>query len=162
MSHCLVTAHVVAEGYSFSWDYRPYFRKAYYEQLGIPFKSKNDLAIEMVQSFPANEEEQVYVLMDSWYTSRKLVNFCNAKGFHVIGAVKSNPKINPIGIQGTMAEFANRYIQNDDLPSVTVKDKGKFRGVSCVRIQLWMSCPSSSTTISAGKSKPDTAISRNS
>jgi len=34
-SHCLVTAHVVAEGYSFAWDFRPYFRKAYCEEFDI-------------------------------------------------------------------------------------------------------------------------------
>ncbi|WP_261131705.1 hypothetical protein [Bacillus sp. Marseille-Q3570] len=38
-----------------------------------PFKSKNDLAAEMIQGFPSSEEEQVYLLIDSLYTSRKLV-----------------------------------------------------------------------------------------
>ena len=89
-SHCLVTAHVVAEGYSFAWDFRPYFRKTHCEEQGIPFKSKNDLAMDMIEAFPANGEEQVYVLMDSWYTGKKVVDACNAKGFYVIGAVKSN------------------------------------------------------------------------
>ncbi|WP_158553347.1 IS701 family transposase [Peribacillus saganii] len=126
-SHCLVTAHVVAEGYSFAWDFRPYFRKSYCEESGHPFKSKNELAWEMVHAFPAADDEQVYVLMDSWYTSKKLVDACNSKGFHVIGAVKSNRKICPAGIQIPMSEFGNRYIQNTDLHSVTVKDKGRFR-----------------------------------
>lgn len=82
-SHCLVTAHVVAEGYSFALDFRPYFRKAYCEELGIHFKSKNDLTMEMIHAFPSTDEEQVYVLMDNWYTSEKLIDTCNAKGFHV-------------------------------------------------------------------------------
>lgn len=126
-SHCLVTAHIVAEGYSFAWDFRPYSRKGYCEENHLPFKSKNDLAMEMINAFPANDEEQVYVLMDSWYTSKKLVDTCNAKGFHVIGAVKSNRKIRPTGIEVPMSEFADRYIQDPDLRSVTVKDKGRFR-----------------------------------
>lgn len=80
-SHCLVTAHVVAEGYSFAWDFRPYFRRAHCEERGIPFKSKNDLAMEMIESFPANEEEQVYVLMDNWYTSKKSGGRLQRQGF---------------------------------------------------------------------------------
>lgn len=126
-SHCLVTTHVVAEGYSFAWDFRPYFRKEYCEKNHRSFKSKNDLAMEMIKMFPASDEEQVYVLMDSWYTSKKLIDACNAKGFHVIGAVKSNRKIRPNGIEVSMAEFAGQYIRNPDLRSVTVKGKGKFR-----------------------------------
>ncbi|CAH0346269.1 transposase [Bacillus sp. CECT 9360] len=64
-SHCLVTAHVVSEGFSFAWDFRPYFREGYCQEHGLAFKSKNGLAIEIVNAFPANEDEQVYVLMDS-------------------------------------------------------------------------------------------------
>ncbi|MGG1676683.1 hypothetical protein ACIFOT_13165 [Neobacillus sp. NRS-1170] len=31
-SHCLVTAHVVADGYFFAYDFRPYFRQEYCEE----------------------------------------------------------------------------------------------------------------------------------
>lgn len=145
----------------------------------------------MIQAFPAREEEQVYVMTDSWFTSRKLVDTCNVKGFHVISAVKSNRNIRPNGIKVSMSHFADQYIQNPDLRSVTVKGKGKFRiyeyegPVSdienakvllswkksslrirnrfafSVRISLWMSSPSWSITMYAGKSRRDTAISRN-
>jgi hypothetical protein len=52
---------VVAEGYSFAWDFRPYFRQEYCEENHLSFKSKIDLAMEMIQSFPAHGEEQVYI-----------------------------------------------------------------------------------------------------
>jgi SRSO17 transposase len=126
-SHCLVTSHIVAEGYSAAWDFRPYFRREHCEKQSLPFKSKNDLAVEMINAFPANGDEQVYVLMDSWYTSKKLVDACLAKGFHVIGAVKSNRLICPAGIQVSISEFANRHIEDSDLHSVTMKDKGRLR-----------------------------------
>jgi len=35
---------------------------------------------------------QVYVLTDSWYPSQELLNVCQAQGFHLISAVKSNRK----------------------------------------------------------------------
>ncbi|WP_053366279.1 transposase [Bacillus sp. FJAT-27245] len=126
-SHCLVTSHIVAEGYSAAWDFRPYFWKGQCEKQGLPFKSKADLAREMIEAFPATEEEQVYVLMDSWYTSKNLIDSCLAKCFHVIGAVKSNRKICPAGFRVSLSEFASRHIENSDLHSVTKKDKGRFR-----------------------------------
>ena len=76
----------------------------------------------------ASDEEQIYVLLDSWYTSEKLVDACNANAFLVvIGGVKSNRKIYPTGMGISMNEFAGQYIQNPDLRSVTAKGKGKYR-----------------------------------
>ncbi|HET7578981.1 MAG TPA: hypothetical protein VFK33_06845 [Bacillales bacterium] len=50
-SHCVVTAHVVSEGYSFAFDIRLYFREPYCQKHGLLFKSKNDIAIELIQSY---------------------------------------------------------------------------------------------------------------
>jgi SRSO17 transposase len=125
-SHNVVTTHVVSDKYSFPWDFRPYFRKEYCEAQHIVFKSKNDLALEMIESFFAQEDELVYVLMDNWYTSEKVVNACNRKGFHVIAAVKTNRKICPAGIWIGMSDFATKYIHKSDLRPVTVEGQGKY------------------------------------
>ena len=120
-SHCVVTAHVVSEEYSFAFDFRPYFRESYCQEHGLPFKSKVDLAIELIQSFQADDDEQVYVLTDSWYPSKKLIDACNQKGFHVISAVRSNRKMYPKGIGIKANAFASQYIEASDLRSVTVE-----------------------------------------
>jgi hypothetical protein len=125
-SHNVVTTHVVSDTYSFPWDFRPYFRKEYCEAHPIVFKSKNDLALEMIEAFSAQEDELVYVLMDNWYTSEKVVNACNRKGFHVIAAVKTNRKISPAGIRIGMSDFAEQYIHKSDLRPVTVEGQGKY------------------------------------
>jgi hypothetical protein len=89
-SHSLVTAHVVTEDYSAAWDFRSYFRKEDCETRGVKFKSKNDLAIELIETYLSSPDEQVYVLIDSWYTSKRLIDTCAEKGFHVIGAFRAN------------------------------------------------------------------------
>lgn len=125
-SHCLVTAHVVSAGYSLAWDFRPYFREEYCKANKLTFKSKNDLAVELIEDYEPSKDELVYVLMDSWYTSQKLVDACNAKGFHIIGAVKTNRTICPAGIRIQMGEFAANHIRKSDLRSVTVEKKGTY------------------------------------
>lgn len=122
-SHCIVTMQVVQGGQSFAWDYRPYFRETYCKEHRLTFKSKNELALEMIEAFPADEADRVYVLADSWYTSRDLLDACNARGFHVIAAVKSNRTICPAGIRTSISGFAANYIDNADLRSVTVENK---------------------------------------
>lgn len=125
-SHCLVTTHLFCEGVSHAWDFRPYFRESYCQENGLVFKSKNDLAMEMIQDFVPTEDEQVYVLMDSWYTSQKLIDLCNSKGFHVLAAVKTNRMICVQGVRISMADFAQHYIQKSDLRSVTVEKQGQY------------------------------------
>jgi len=124
--HCVVTAHVVSEGHSYAWDFRPYFREEYCTQHRLPFKSKNDLALEMIEAFPATPDEQVYVLMDSWYTGEKVINACNGKGFHVIAAVKTNRLICVSGVTISMNDFAAGYVRKTDLRSVTVEGQGTY------------------------------------
>lgn len=125
-SHCVVTAHIVSAGYSFALDFRPYFREETCSAHKRTFKSKNDLAVELIEAYEPSENELVYALMDSWYTSQKLVDACNAKGFHIIGAVKSNRTICPAGIRIQLGEFAAKYIRKSDLRSVTVEGKGTY------------------------------------
>lgn len=124
--HCLVTAQVVASGCSYAWDYRPYYQEAYCQAERLPFKSKNDLAIEIIEAFSAQEDERVYVLMDSWYASKKVINACNRKGFHVIAAVKTNRLIRPAGVCLPLGDFAEQYIRKSDLHSVTVEGQGRY------------------------------------
>ena len=124
--HCVVTAHVVSEGASYAWDFLPYFREEYCTQHRLPFKSKNDLALEMIEAIPVSPDEQVYVLVDSWYASEKVINACNRKGFHVIAAVKANRLICVNGVTISMNDFATGYVRKTDLRSVTVEGQGTY------------------------------------
>ncbi|WP_257346995.1 hypothetical protein [Pseudalkalibacillus decolorationis] len=64
-SHSLLTPHLFSEGHSLSWDFHPYLREVFCQSHGQTFKSKNDLAIELIQSYQPLEDEQVYVLVGS-------------------------------------------------------------------------------------------------
>lgn len=119
-SHCVVSAHVVSEGYSFAFDFRSYFRDSYCKENGLEFKSKNDLAIELINQYESPSEEQVYVLVDSWYTSKKLIDTCSSKGYHLIGGLRTNRKIYPAGIGIKLSQFISEHIVADVLRPVTV------------------------------------------
>ncbi|WP_163195769.1 transposase [Clostridium thermarum] len=59
-------------------------------------------------------------LVDSWYTSEKLINGSLLKGFNLIGALKSNRKISPLGITMQIKELA-KYINPATLDVVTIE-----------------------------------------
>lgn len=122
-SHCVVTSNFVAGDTSIPIDYKPYYRKEQCKDINKQFKSKMQLAKELVNAFekPSNCEK-VYVLTDSWYTNNTLINESLNKGYHLIGAVKSNRKIAPKGVKLQLSQF-EKYINPDALDVVTVKGK---------------------------------------
>jgi SRSO17 transposase len=122
-SHCMVTANFVVGDKSIPLEYQPYYKEDFCKDVDKDFKSKVDIAKDFIISFktPSNCKK-IYCLMDSWYTSNKLMETALLKGYHLIGAVKSNRKIAPLGISLQLSEF-EKYIDPNTLDLVTVKGK---------------------------------------
>ena len=93
----------------------PYAFARYDKTSGI---SKIALARQMIQSLHG-WNHRVYVLFDSWYTSKSLIETCLTKGWYVIAALKTNRILYPQGIRQSAKEFA-RYIDVSDTHLVTV------------------------------------------
>ncbi|CAM4033874.1 hypothetical protein GS8_3094 [Geobacillus stearothermophilus] len=72
--------------------------------------SKMDLAIEMLSLFKGKRARPMYVLMDSWYPSKELIEACLKQGFHVIAMLKTNRILDPKGIAIQTKSLA-RYIK---------------------------------------------------
>jgi hypothetical protein len=87
-------------------------------------RSKIDISIDMIMSIPNFGDAKVYFLADSWYTSKKIVNACKAKGYVYIGALKNNRKAYASsGKKGDqIADFAMEVLNKDDF--IKVKTNG--------------------------------------
>ena len=79
-----------------------------------------------------------YFLCDCWYVSEKIINTFAAKGFHTIGALKTNRMLYPSCIKKKLSEFAALLsVTSSDFHLVTVKNKkyyvyryeGKLNGI---------------------------------
>lgn len=81
-------------------------------------ESKIQLSIDMLQKVPSLKQP-TYLLCDSWYTSRSIIESALSKGIHVIGALKSNRILYPEGKRIQAKEFA-KCIQKEDTDVVTV------------------------------------------
>ncbi len=105
------------------------------ERCGKTPGGKIEQAIRIANSLPAAELPS-YALMDSWYTCPKLTYAFLAKGYHTIGALKTNRIIYPAGIRIALNKFA-AYIHKSDASLVTVGEdrywiyryEGKLNGI---------------------------------
>ena len=79
-----------------------------------------------------------YFLCDCWYVSEKIINTFAGKGYHTIGALKTNRMLYPFGIKKKLNEFAALLsVTHSDFHLVTVKNQkyyvyryeGKLNGI---------------------------------
>ena len=86
---------------------------------------KIEKAVSVAKSLPILDKPG-YVLMDSWYTCKKVINAFSAKNYYIIGALKSNRVIYPNDDTGSIqiAQFA-KTLNLSDFRLVTAKS-GKY------------------------------------
>ncbi|UOF91515.1 IS701 family transposase [Fodinisporobacter ferrooxydans] len=81
-------------------------------------QSKIDDACDLAKTMPIPPYSG-YALVDSWYTCPKLMNTYAERGYHLIGALKTNRIVYPKGIRIPISTFAS-YVTKRDVCLVTV------------------------------------------
>ena len=99
--------------------------------------SKIDIVQSIAKELPV-PPVMSYFLCDCWYVSEKIINTFAGKGYHTIGALKTNRMLYPFGIKKKLNEFAALLsVTHSDFHLVTVKNQkyyvyryeGKLNGI---------------------------------
>lgn len=140
-----ITVHIECGGRSVPINWRIYLREKTVRRLNriyqqkIRFCSKITLSIEMLKEIQPllPQGYSVYVLFDSWYASKRLIQFCFKNKWHVICALKSNRIF-----EGKKLSRLAHYLRNKNLTKILVDSantstlywtclrKGKINGLS--------------------------------
>lgn len=104
-SHCQVALQAKAGNLSIPLDFKIYFSNDYCDSNEIEFKSKNDLAFDLIDNLKLPIDIQCYLLVDKWYASAKLIMYMLSKGIHTIVPLKSNRKIFPKGVEASLRDY---------------------------------------------------------
>ncbi|HOP65267.1 MAG TPA: transposase [Spirochaetota bacterium] len=88
--HSIVTSHYRIGKISFPYDFRFYLNEDVALKCNREFKLKPEIACELINEFKQIRSEKIYCLVDSWYTSEKVIKSAKSRDFKVIGALKSN------------------------------------------------------------------------
>lgn len=88
--------------------------------------SKIDIVQNIAKELPV-PPVMSYFLCDCWYVSEKIINTFAVKGFHTIGALKTNRMLYPFGIKRKLSEFAALLsATRSDFYLVTVKKRNYY------------------------------------
>jgi hypothetical protein len=70
-----------------------YQQQAVCQASGVPFRSKLDLMVELVQTFVPVAGTRTHVLADSWYAAKRLWRAARARGFLITTGLKANRSV---------------------------------------------------------------------
>jgi hypothetical protein len=83
-------------------------------------RTKIEMTLDIISELPQAEQKS-YALLDSWYTSTKIINGFTSKNYDVIGAIKSNRVIYPDNRKVSISDYA-ASLTRGKFHSVTVKN----------------------------------------
>jgi SRSO17 transposase len=90
VGHSLVMGLYVLLGRSCPLEPQMYRQKAVCAAEGIPFRSKVDMMEEQIQTFEPVAGTTTHVLLDSWYTAKRIWRAARQRGFLITSGLKSN------------------------------------------------------------------------
>lgn len=93
VGHSLVMGLYVLLGRSCPLEPQMYRQKAVCEAEGIPFHSKVDMMEERIRTFEPVAGTTTHVLLDSWYTAKRIWRVARQRGFLITSGLKSNRAI---------------------------------------------------------------------
>lgn len=88
--HCLVQALYVLQGRRCPLEPLMYTQNAVCLQEQRPFRSKIEQMMQIINDFEPVAGTQTHVLLDSWYTAKKIWRAARARDFHITSGLKCN------------------------------------------------------------------------
>ncbi|MGB9633829.1 MAG: transposase [Chloroflexaceae bacterium] len=118
--HSLVQALYVVAGRRCPLAPQVYRQKAVCEAEGVVFASKGDLMAERIRTFEPAADTPTHVLLDSWYSARRIWSTAKARGCSISSGLKSNRLLRIADAQAKrgwrwqdLKSYASKRTEND-------------------------------------------------
>jgi hypothetical protein len=112
--HCLVQALYVLLGRQWVLEPQMYVQRAVCAAEGTPFRSKVDIMVQTIQTFVPLPDTTTHVLLDSWYTAKRVWQAARQRGFLITSGLRSNRLVHvvdPTSPQGWSWQRVDAYAQ---------------------------------------------------
>jgi len=127
--HSLFQSLYCLAGHQLPLTPQMYRQKAVCEREGVPFLSKVDMALQTIQTFEPSPDTATHVLMDSWYTNKRIWRACRQRSWDITAGLKSNRQVRTILPDGervwrSVAEYAASLTAEDFQPVIWPNQEG--------------------------------------
>jgi len=93
LCHDIVTSFMLVDGRGYPVNVKLYVKEDACEKHGIRFRTRIELACELINSLTVPDNADVTVLFDSWYLCRDIVSAIHARGWHYVSEARSNRRV---------------------------------------------------------------------
>jgi hypothetical protein len=133
--HSIVSSHYRVGTVSFPYDFAFYRSEQEAWKERLEFKTKLDIARDFIERFVPFFNEKVYILIDSWYTSKEILATAKSRNYEVIGGLKGNRifKLQEHGSKHKISTYA-RNLRNASYEEVKLGDTAFL----VKRVECWL------------------------
>jgi SRSO17 transposase len=114
----IVCSIILYRGITIPFGFAIYLTEQQCKELKIRFRKKTDIALELLKSFEPDCNQKVFVLADTYYATKDIINYSNLKKHNFISQLKSNRVFYINGYRTNV----RKYLKNKSF-----KDKQKVR-----------------------------------
>lgn len=93
LGHNFVSTHYSDERGQYPVDLRMYIKEGLAEPMGVEFKTKIELAIDLINSAVDNGISASIVVFDTWYFAKELIDVIRKRGMDWVTRAKMNRKV---------------------------------------------------------------------
>ena len=119
----IVCSVILYRNITIPFGFAIYLTEEQCKELGIKFRKKTEIALELIKSFEVDSNQTVYILADTYYATKDIINYSRLKKHNFISQLKSNRVFyitRPNGIEHQTN--VRKYLKNKSF-----KDKQRFR-----------------------------------
>jgi SRSO17 transposase len=144
LAHNIVTTLFIRrDGTVHPLHFRLYLKDDYCKEKGVPFKTKIDLARELVEQALSLGLEIEGVLFDNWYASKEFIGFLQGKSLRWVTRLKSDRNVKIRGRYMRVSDFAItlsrdafKKVMVGEIPYWTFSKALDLKGVGRVRVVI--------------------------
>lgn len=95
-----------------------YRQRVVCEREGVPFQSKVDLLAQTIETFAPPPDTHTHLLIDAWYTNRRIWRAAWRRGWDITGGLKSNRQVRVVAADGQrrwlrLSDYTATFSAND-------------------------------------------------
>jgi len=95
---------------------------------GYEFKKKTQIALEILKEFEADESQEVFVVVDTYYASPSIMKLCRERKYNFVSMLKTNRILNISNEQMNVLSYTKQYF--------LIKNRKKIIKIGSNRYQI--------------------------
>lgn len=126
----IVCSVISYRGFTIPYNFDIYIQKEQCSKLGVKFRKKTEIALEQLKNFESDNDQEVYVLADTFYATQSIINYCRLNNLNFVSTLKYNRVFYVNGHKTNVSKYLKNTIKNFKNSKKITIGKNIYKAVS--------------------------------